>query len=176
MRLYVFGAEGQVARSLREAATGSSDIEIGFGSRPNVDIRRADLVEKAIAEFSPTIVINPAAYTAVDKAESESDLSFASTAPAPASLRRPQTSWASRSFICRRTMSSTARKMTATLRATPLGHRACTDNQSLLANRLSQRQMNATSFFAPLGSTPHLATTLFAPSCACQLTATGCEW
>ena len=77
MRLYVFGAEGQVARSLREAATGSGDIEVGFGSRPNVDIRSADLVEKAIAEFSPTIVINPAAYTAVDKAESESDLSFA---------------------------------------------------------------------------------------------------
>ena len=47
MRLYVFGAEGQVARSLREAATGSSDIEIGFGSRPNVDIRRVELVEKA---------------------------------------------------------------------------------------------------------------------------------
>jgi dTDP-4-dehydrorhamnose reductase len=77
VRLYVFGAEGQVARSLREAATGSSDIEIGFGSRPNVDIRRADLVEKAIAEFSPTIVINPAAYTAVDNAEAELDLSFA---------------------------------------------------------------------------------------------------
>ena len=77
MRLYVFGAEGQVARSLREAATGSGDIEVGFGSRPNVNIRRADLVEKAIAEFSPTIVINPAAYTAVDKAEAESDLSFA---------------------------------------------------------------------------------------------------
>ena len=77
MRLYVFGAEGQVARSLREAATGSSNIEIGFGSRSNVDIRRADLVEKAIAEFSPTIVINPAAYTAVDKAEAEPDLCFA---------------------------------------------------------------------------------------------------
>jgi dTDP-4-dehydrorhamnose reductase len=70
VRLYVFGAEGQVARSLREAAIGSS-------SRSNVDIRRADLVEKAIAEFSPTIVINPAAYTAVDKAEAESDLCFA---------------------------------------------------------------------------------------------------
>jgi dTDP-4-dehydrorhamnose reductase len=77
VRLYVFGAEGQVARSLREAATGRSDIEIAFGSRPNVDILRADLVEKAIAEFLPTIVINPAAYTAVDQAEAEPDLCFA---------------------------------------------------------------------------------------------------
>ena len=77
MRLYVFGTEGQVARSLREAATGSCDIEIGCGSRPTVDILRADLVEKAIAEFSPTMVINPAAYTAVDQAEAEPDLAFA---------------------------------------------------------------------------------------------------
>jgi RmlD substrate binding domain len=176
VRLYVFGAEGQVARSLREAATGSSNIEIGFSSRSNVDIRRADLVEKAIAEFSPTIVINPAAYTAVHKPKPSPTSALQSTAPAPASLRRPQTSWASRSFICRRTMSSTARNTTATLRATQLGHRACTDNQSLLANRLSQQQINATSFFAPLGSTPRLAATLFAPSCACQLTAAGCRW
>jgi dTDP-4-dehydrorhamnose reductase len=77
VRLYVFGAEGQIARSLREAATGSPDIEVGCGSRPNVDILRADLVEKALAAFSPGIVINPAAYTAVDQAEAEPDLAFA---------------------------------------------------------------------------------------------------
>jgi len=77
LRLYVFGAEGQIARSLREAAAASCDIEIGCGFRPNVDILRADLVEKAIAEFSPNIVVNPAAYTAVDQAEAEPDLAFA---------------------------------------------------------------------------------------------------
>jgi dTDP-4-dehydrorhamnose reductase len=77
VRLYVFGAEGQIARSLREAANISRDIEIGCGSRPNVDILRADLVEKAIVEFSPSIVINPAAYTAVDQAEAEPSQAFA---------------------------------------------------------------------------------------------------
>jgi dTDP-4-dehydrorhamnose reductase len=77
MRLYVLGAEGQIARSLREAAASSCDIQIGCGSRPNVDILRADLVEKAIVDFSPSIVINPAAYTAVDQAEAEPDLAFA---------------------------------------------------------------------------------------------------
>jgi dTDP-4-dehydrorhamnose reductase len=77
VRLYVFGAEGQIARSLREAAANSCDIQIRSCSRTNVDIRRADLVENAIAEFSPSIVINPAAYTAVDQAEAEPDLTFA---------------------------------------------------------------------------------------------------
>ena len=77
MRLYVVGTEGQVARSLREAATNHPDIVIGCAGRPEIDILRPDLVEKALLAFSPDIVINPAAYTAVDRAESEPDLAFA---------------------------------------------------------------------------------------------------
>jgi dTDP-4-dehydrorhamnose reductase len=77
VRLYVFGTEGQVARSLREAATNRSDVVIGCAGRPDVDILRPDLVQKALLAFSPDIVINPAAYTAVDRAESEPDLAFA---------------------------------------------------------------------------------------------------
>ena len=77
MRLYVFGTTGQIARSLREAASSNADIEIGCGARSNIDIRCADQVERALAEFSPSIVINPAAYTAVDRAEAEPDLAFA---------------------------------------------------------------------------------------------------
>ena len=77
MRLYVIGTEGQVARSLREAAIPHPDIAIGCGGRPDVDILRPDLVEKAFLTFSPDIVINPAAYTAVDRAEIEPELAFA---------------------------------------------------------------------------------------------------
>lgn len=77
MRLYVIGREGQVARALREAAVDHPDMVVGCAGRPEVDILRPDLVEKALAAFSPDIVINPAAYTAVDRAESEPDLAFA---------------------------------------------------------------------------------------------------
>lgn len=77
MRLYVIGTEGQVARSLREAAINRPDIVVGYGGRPDVDILQLDLVEKALLKFSPDIVVNPAAYTAVDRAESEPDLAFA---------------------------------------------------------------------------------------------------
>ena len=77
LRIYVFGSQGQVACSLREAATGQPDIALGFGGRPDVDILRPDLVEKALGEFVPDIVINPAAYTAVDRAESEPQRAFA---------------------------------------------------------------------------------------------------
>jgi dTDP-4-dehydrorhamnose reductase len=77
VRIYVVGTEGQVARSLREAATDCPDVAIGCAGRPDVDILRADLIEKALFAFSPDVVINPAAYTAVDRAESEPDLAFA---------------------------------------------------------------------------------------------------
>jgi dTDP-4-dehydrorhamnose reductase len=76
MRIYVIGSEGQVARSLREAAGRHHDMVIGCGSRPDVDIVRPDTVERALTDFSPDIVINPAAYTAVDRAETEQDAAF----------------------------------------------------------------------------------------------------
>ena len=77
MRVFVFGAEGQIARSLREPASRRRGIVIGHSGRPDVDILRADQVEKALDEFAPGIVVNPAAYTAVDKAEAEPELAFA---------------------------------------------------------------------------------------------------
>jgi len=77
VRVFVFGAEGQIARSLREAATHHRGIVIGHSGRADVDILRADQVEKALDEFAPGIVVNPAAYTAVDKAEAEPELAFA---------------------------------------------------------------------------------------------------
>jgi dTDP-4-dehydrorhamnose reductase len=77
MRLYVIGGQGQVARSLREAAAHDNDIVFGCAQRPDVDLLRPASIAPALAEFRPDIVINPAAYTAVDKAESEPDQAFA---------------------------------------------------------------------------------------------------
>jgi dTDP-4-dehydrorhamnose reductase len=77
MRMYVIGGQGQVARALREAATRDNDIVFGYAQRPDVDLLRPASIAQALAEFRPDIVVNPAAYTAVDKAESEPDLAFA---------------------------------------------------------------------------------------------------
>jgi dTDP-4-dehydrorhamnose reductase len=77
MRLYVIGGQGQVARSLREAAARDPSIVFGCGERPAVDLLRSPSIAQALKEFRPDIVINPAAYTAVDKAESEPDQAFA---------------------------------------------------------------------------------------------------
>ena len=77
MRLFVIGGQGQVARSLREAAAHDKDIVYGCAQRPNVDLLQPASIAKALADFRPDLVINPAAYTAVDKAESEPEQAFA---------------------------------------------------------------------------------------------------
>ena len=76
MRLYVIGGEGQIARSLREAAALESDVVYVYGARPEVDLLEPSSI-KAIADFRPDVVVNPAAYTAVDRAESEPGQAFA---------------------------------------------------------------------------------------------------
>ncbi|MGY8683127.1 dTDP-4-dehydrorhamnose reductase [Bradyrhizobium sp. UFLA05-153] len=73
----MIGTKGQVSRSLRELAALVSDAVIGFAARPELDLTRPKSVASAIMSFRPDIVINPAAYTAVDRAETESDLAYA---------------------------------------------------------------------------------------------------
>lgn len=77
MRVYVIGTEGQVARSLREAALRDDSIVFGHSNRADVDLLQRSSVSEALAAFRPDVVINPAAYTAVDKAESEPEQAFA---------------------------------------------------------------------------------------------------
>jgi len=78
IRIFVTGADdGQVARSLGEAADGSPDVEVGFGARPAMDMTRAETILPAMEAFGPDVVVNAAAYTAVDRAESEPELAYA---------------------------------------------------------------------------------------------------
>src|SRR5689334_19672653 len=77
MRVLVIGSEGQVARSLREAAKCRSTMTVGCHSRLAVDVRHPDSLERAFEAFKPDIIVNPAAYTAVDRAEQEPELAFA---------------------------------------------------------------------------------------------------
>tara|TARA_R110002096_G_scaffold39630_1_gene108271 strand:- start:247 stop:1143 length:897 start_codon:yes stop_codon:yes gene_type:complete len=68
MRIFVAGASGQVALSLKEAVIGS-DIELITAGRPDFDISDPTNMRSAIEAFKPTAIVNAAAYTAVDAAE-----------------------------------------------------------------------------------------------------------
>jgi dTDP-4-dehydrorhamnose reductase len=72
MRIAVFGAAGQVGRALQRVGARRGATILPF-DRATADITNGDAVAAALHEVRPAAVINAAAYTAVDKAESEPD-------------------------------------------------------------------------------------------------------
>ena len=71
--ILVTGANGQVGKELQAIAPHFPSLQILFADRIVLDITDNKAVEKYFLENAPQIVINCAAYTAVDKAEAEHD-------------------------------------------------------------------------------------------------------
>src|SRR4051812_35034781 len=76
MKILVTGIEGQLARSLAERARLHPDLELIARGRPELDLELPGSAAAAIAQAQPDVVINAAAYTAVDQAEDERDRAF----------------------------------------------------------------------------------------------------
>ena len=72
MKILITGAAGQVGRMLLE--TKPADVEAIACTHADLDIGAGDAVRDCIGRHRPAVVINAAAYTAVDKAESETAL------------------------------------------------------------------------------------------------------
>lgn len=68
MRMFVTGATGQIVTALREGAGECEVITVG---RPRLDLADPPSIAPVIAARRPDIVVNAAAYTAVDQAESD---------------------------------------------------------------------------------------------------------
>jgi len=75
VKILVAGNSGQVARSL--AALSGERYDFVTLGRPELDLADAATLEAAVREHAPAAIVNAAAYTAVDKAESEPDAAFA---------------------------------------------------------------------------------------------------
>jgi dTDP-4-dehydrorhamnose reductase len=74
-KIMVFGAGGQLGRHLSETGAQLGRTIVAL-THAETDICDPAAVESAVAGHRPTAIVNAAAYTAVDKAESESDLAF----------------------------------------------------------------------------------------------------
>ena len=80
-RILIFGAAGQLGRALRASFAGAGSITaVG---RDTVDLADAAQLRACIAQAAPHVILNAAAYTAVDRAESEPQLAYAINADAP---------------------------------------------------------------------------------------------
>jgi dTDP-4-dehydrorhamnose reductase len=84
MKVLITGASGQVGRALQESAP--SEVALRALTRSDLDISDARAVQTAVTAWQPAVIINAAAYTAVDKAESEPEASLAINADGPRHL------------------------------------------------------------------------------------------
>jgi len=83
--ILVIGRSGQVASALAGLSAIAAHQLICAG-RPDVDLGSPDTLSRLLARHDPCLVINAAAYTAVDKAETERDHAFAINAEGPGNL------------------------------------------------------------------------------------------
>ena len=83
-KILVTGGSGQVGGAL--VATLAELGEVYAPGRAQLDLANSDSVQRVVREFRPDWIVNPGAYTAVDKAESEADAARAINADAPGVL------------------------------------------------------------------------------------------
>ncbi|OKH20402.1 dTDP-4-dehydrorhamnose reductase [Hydrococcus rivularis NIES-593] len=81
-RILVTGIHGQLGQELKQTLAPLGEV-IGVG-RETMDLTQANAIRQAIAEAKPDLIVNAAAYTAVDKAETEVELANTINAIAPA--------------------------------------------------------------------------------------------
>lgn len=90
MRILVTGVTGQVGSALAtKLATFGTVVP---ADRSVLDLTRPEDIASRLDEIAPDLIINPAAYTAVDRAEDERDLAFLVNAEAP----RAMAQWSAR--------------------------------------------------------------------------------
>ncbi len=82
LRLLITGANGQVGWHLQRSLAPLG--EVTALTRDQLELADLDAVRRAVRAFQPDILVNAAAYTAVDKAESEPELARTVNALAPA--------------------------------------------------------------------------------------------
>jgi dTDP-4-dehydrorhamnose reductase len=88
IKILVTGSNGQVGSEIKELSSSYLQYEFIFVSREALSIVDEAAVQKAFELHRPQFVINCAAYTAVDKAEQEKDLSISVNATAVGTLAR----------------------------------------------------------------------------------------
>lgn len=90
MKLLLLGGNGQVGRELRRALPALGELVVATREGANgdavADFDAPESLPALIARIAPDVVVNAAAYTAVDRAESEPDAAFRVNALAPGAI------------------------------------------------------------------------------------------
>ncbi|WLH13080.1 dTDP-4-dehydrorhamnose reductase [Pseudomonas hefeiensis] len=84
LRILIIGQNGQVSRALQSRLAGMGELIVRGSDQ--LDLARPDHLRSPINALRPDLIINAAAHTAVDQAESEPERAFAINATAPGVL------------------------------------------------------------------------------------------
>lgn len=84
LKVLLIGANGQVSTELQRRLAGKVQLSV-LGSAV-LDLTDPSAIREQVRAYQPGLIINPAAHTAVDKAESEPELALAINATAPGVL------------------------------------------------------------------------------------------
>lgn len=76
MRVLVTGSCGQLGSKVVETLREDARLEVRGTSRAELDITKGDEVQRVVKAFRPTWIVNCAAYTEVEKAESEPERAY----------------------------------------------------------------------------------------------------
>ncbi len=87
-RILLTGVDGQLGQELQRTLAPLGEV-IGVG-RQTLDLTSSDRIRQTIAEIKPDLIVNAAAYTAVDKAETESELAHLINGVAPTIMANEQ--------------------------------------------------------------------------------------
>ncbi|WP_339083366.1 dTDP-4-dehydrorhamnose reductase [Pseudomonas sp. TMP9] len=84
LKILLLGQHGQVSRDLQRSLNGTHELRVL--NREQLDLAKPELIRQQVQRLQPELIINAAAHTAVDRAESEPELAFAINATAPGIL------------------------------------------------------------------------------------------
>jgi dTDP-4-dehydrorhamnose reductase len=87
MKILITGCRGQLGRCLQDRCA-AAELEAVTTDVDELDITRFSAVEQFVAKHSVDCIVNAAAYTAVDRAESEPELAYAVNVLGPENLAR----------------------------------------------------------------------------------------
>ncbi len=85
MNILVFGKDGQLGKAFQDVLANKTEDEchIHYVGRAQCDLANANAITTLLNQIKPDLIINAAAYTAVDRAQTEIDLAYAINAKAP---------------------------------------------------------------------------------------------
>jgi dTDP-4-dehydrorhamnose reductase len=86
MNIIIFGKDGQLGKAFKDICK-TKQVErqhrICYAGRAECDLANPDAITALLNKIKPDLIVNAAAYTAVDQAETEVDLAYAINAKAP---------------------------------------------------------------------------------------------